>query len=666
MFLVSNKKHFLRIFAGKNFTQMHKQLRLFSLLLLSLLSFGTSAQNVSRLVGASPFQDSLWLVDTTTFTVTHRVAPNPSAGGSITGTNGIARHPATGQLFVVVKQSAVSGRMLGTIDVTTGLVSLIGNLGDNFSSITFNGNNTLLGVTGDGAAVSETAYRISQTDASKTLLRTLGNGADGEVISYNPDDNMIYHWSGNGTIVYEKFDTSGVTVTNIPIIGTTNGETFGSVFIGNNTFLNSNINSGFNKWNANGTVAAQIGGGMPDDFRGLAFYTCVRQLSGTPDYCAGDSTELSVTPAISYQWTLDGVDIPGATSQTYFASAEGEYSVRVQDVCGTALLTNTITVDENPLPNVALAGPTSFCTGDTIILTGSSGGTSQWYMNGAELTGEANDTLLVSAAGIYNMTKTNLNGCTDSSALGITVIENPLPVVDLTVDNAAQCIDGALFTFTPSPAGGNYDHPGVSNDMITGTDAGVGTTTVFYEYTDANGCVSFDSLQITVHPEPDATVVPSATEACVYDGLITLTGNPAGGVFAGSGVTGNSFDPSGTGVDIGNNDIMYVYEDANGCSDTGYVEIAVDSCLFVSELGEMISFEAYPNPAAETIRIVLNQSTGQSMTLSLIDVTGKIVNTAAVKSSETEMSVAGLQNGAYWIRLEHASGVAIRRIVVLH
>lgn len=644
---------------------MRKQLHLFSFLTLLLLTFQANGQNVSRLVGASPFQDSLWLIDTANFSITHRVAPNPSSGGALTGTNGIARHPGTGAIFVVVKQSGVSGRMLGTIDVTTGLVSMIGNLGDNFSSITFNGNNTLLGVTGDGAATPETVYRIDQTNASKTLLRALGNGADGEVISYNPDDNMVYHWSGNGSIVYEKFDTSGVTVTNIPIIGTTNGETFGSVFIGNNTFLNSNISSSFNKWNADGTVSAQIGGGMPDDIRGMAFYTCVRQLSGTPAYCAGDSTELTVTPAMSYQWTLDGVEIPGATSQTYFASEEGVYSCRVQDVCGTELLTNTITVDENPLPDVTLSGPTSFCTGDTITLSGSSGGSSQWYLNGAEITGETGNTIEVTAAGFYNMTKTNMNGCTDSAAVGISVIENPLPAVDLTVDNESQCFDGALFLFTPSPAGGTYDHPGVGNDAIAGMDAGVGTTTIVYDYVDANGCAGADSVEITVFPHPVSSVTPSATDACVYDGLITLTGNPSGGTFFGNGVTGSDFDPADTDVEMGNNDVFYFYQDANGCLDTSLAVIAVDSCLSVSEL-DNLGFEAYPNPASETIRIVVNASIDQGMTLSLVDMTGKTVQTAAVAGNETEVSVGNLHSGAYWVRLEHASGVVTRKIVVLH
>ncbi len=150
----------------------------------------------------------------------------------------------------------------------------VGNLGDNFSSITFSPTGQLFGVTGDGATVPETLYEINPATAAKTLLTPLGNGADGEVICYNPADNMIYHWSGNSTVVYEKIlPVAPYTITDIPILGTTNGETFGAAYIGNNKFLISNINSSFNIITTTGTWGSSFGS-MPDDIRGLPFAAC--------------------------------------------------------------------------------------------------------------------------------------------------------------------------------------------------------------------------------------------------------------------------------------------------------------------------------------------------------------------------------------------------------
>lgn len=592
------------------------------------------------------------------------MAPVPSAGGSLTGTNGIAKNPNSGTIYTINKQSAVSGRVLGKLDVPTGLVTIVGNLGDNFSSITFRGD-SLFGVTGDGATVPETVYLIDTATAAKTLFRALGNGADGEIISYNPTDDMIYHWSGNGTIVFEKFSpvNAGDPTINIPITGSTNGETFGSVFIGNNQFLNSNISSAFNHWNTDGTVSSQFGS-MPDDLRGLAFYTCERQLSGPTGYCTGDSAQLLVTNAFSYQWVKDGVDIPGATDTAYFASTPGVYNCRVHDVCGTDTLGNSITVQEHNLPVVAVTGSAAYCTGDSTVLTGTSGGTSQWYLDGAPIAGATTSTFAVTVPGVYNMIKTNLNGCSDSSATGITVIENALPVVGLSAAQNVACIDADSIQVTGFPAGGTYSANIVAGDLFVPADAGAGVHQVTYDYTDGNGCASADTVDITVNDLPVVSASPSTNTACFYDGLITLTGSPAGGLFTGTGVTGTSFDPAaGT---VGTNNVTYSYTDGNGCANTAGFTIAVDSCLSVTELNGW-SASVYPNPANETIHLVYSGSQEGVAVIRLIDVTGKAVYTTTMtQMTSADVSVRQLENGTYWMQVETTQGMLTQKLMVIH
>jgi hypothetical protein len=473
------------------------------LALVVLTSTSVFSQSITRLVGASPFQDSLWVFDTTNFAAIRRMAPTPSSGGSITGITGIAEHPATGALYVICKQSATSGRTLGTLNLLTGVVTIIGNLGDNFSSITFNGNNTLLGVTGDGATVPETVYRINTGNASTSLLRALGNGLDGEVICYNPTDNMVYHWSGNGTVVFEKFDTSGVTVTNIPIIGTTNGETFGMVHLSGNTFIGSNISSRFQRWDANGTVGAQYGNTTPDDIRGTALITCQRVISGTLTFCAGDSTLLTMSAGgSSYQWYRNNVLIAGATSQTYYATQPGWYNCMIDDMCsvsGGDSLATGVSVQQLNLPVVTLSGNSTICAGDSTLLTGTSGGTSQWYLNGAPINGATSNTYYASAAGLYNMVKTNVNGCSDSAATGITVTVNPLPSVTYVETQSTVCVTITSMTLTAgTPGGGTYSGTAVTGNTFDPSAAGLGTYAVVYTYTDGNGCTNSDTSMITV------------------------------------------------------------------------------------------------------------------------------------------------------------------------
>lgn len=602
-------------------------------LLVLVCSLSAGAQTVTRLVGASPFQDSLWIFDTTNFNVLRRLAPTPSVGGSITGTNGIAKDPSTGIIYVVIKQSAVSGRVLGTLDPLTGVVTVIGNLGDNFSSITFNGNNTLLGVTGDGATVPETVYRIDKTNASKTVLRTLGNGADGEVICYNPDDNMVYHWSGNGTIVYEKFDTSGVTVTNIPLIGTTNGETFGAVFRSNNTFLTSNIGSRFQTFRANGTVGSQIGSTSPDDIRGMAYLTCSRAIAGTPAFCMGGSTTLThgSAGAASYQWYHNGVLIPSATAQTYVASLPGHYSCMVSDACGTDSLGGGVDVVENPLPVVSVSAAASeICAGDSTLITGTSGGTSQWFMNGNLIIGATGDMYFADSTGLYNTLMTDLNGCSDTGAVPVSILVNPLPVVNIgndttvcgsimldagnpgstylwcdgsTTQNITFMLSGSCAVIVTDTNGCSSSDTiavivnplpvvDLGNDTtVCGSvmlDAGnAGSTYVWCNLTTAqtvvltssgtcevivtspDGCTSSDTINVTVNPIPVVSVTTPVDSLCPASQPATLTLSPAGGILTGPGISGNQFDAFAAGS--GMHTITYVYTDSiTGCgaSDT--------------------------------------------------------------------------------------------------
>lgn len=224
--------------------------------------------------GFTSFQDSVWTVDSeNNYAIIQRRAPT-LPGFTVNGVNGAARNPVTGQIFAIAKVGGISGRVLCTFNEADAVLTMIGNLGDNFSSITFSPTGQLFGVTGDGANVSETLYSINPATAAKTLLTPLGNGADGEVICYNSDDNMIYHWSGNGTVVFEKvLPVPPYTVTGIPITGNTSGETFGAAYLGNGTFLISNISSSFNTITTGGVLSSAFAS-LPDDFRGLPFANC--------------------------------------------------------------------------------------------------------------------------------------------------------------------------------------------------------------------------------------------------------------------------------------------------------------------------------------------------------------------------------------------------------
>ena len=127
-----------------------------------------------------------------------------------------------------------------------------------------------------------------------------------------------------------------------------------------------------------------------------------------------------------YQWYLNGVLIPGATSATYLATTHGYYEVKCPTGC-SGYAGKFVPRVTNPNANISTGGITSYCTGATISLTlaalSSPGCSYQWYQNGILMPGQTNNTLAVNAAGNYYMILT-CGFCKDTSNTIPVTIQN--------------------------------------------------------------------------------------------------------------------------------------------------------------------------------------------------------------------------------------------------
>lgn len=227
----------------------------------------TAAHAAPLLYGASPFQNQYYQIDQSTAAAITTQSVT-LAGFTVSGINSLTQDPTTGTIFIIAKTS--SGRQLATLDLGTGIATNLGSLGDNFSSLAFNTSGQLYGVTGDGATVPETMYTINKANAAKTLFLTLGNGTDGEVIAYNPNDGLMYHWSGSGNGIFESINLSTLAVTSISQSGTSHGEIFGAVWNpGASNFYITDISSHLLTETTAGAVTL-LGTQGADDYRGLA------------------------------------------------------------------------------------------------------------------------------------------------------------------------------------------------------------------------------------------------------------------------------------------------------------------------------------------------------------------------------------------------------------
>ena len=140
-----------------------------------------------------------------------------------------------------------------------------------------NANAALLGVTGDGGNMPETLFSIDQTTGLSTQLITLGNGADGEALAFNPNDGLLYHASGisDGDEFFETINPNTLAIGPNLSSGTYGPDPASELFalawyapIG--AFLGSDISSTLYSITPSGQFTAIGTNTAGSDYRGLA------------------------------------------------------------------------------------------------------------------------------------------------------------------------------------------------------------------------------------------------------------------------------------------------------------------------------------------------------------------------------------------------------------
>ncbi len=220
----------------------------------------------------------------------------------------------------------------------------------------------------------------------------------------------------------------------------------------------------------------------------------------------------------------------------------------------------------------------SFCIEDSPILVNVS--PSGGVLNGNGLVGNTFDPSLA-GAGVHELIySVDWNGCTDSDTLVFTV--NPLPVVGFNSTPDTLCINESSILLDPYPPGGTLSGIGVNGLIFDPAVGGVGTHTIQYQFTDPQGCENADSISITVVP----TTTPSIQmpdSICLSNTTLPLSASPAGGIFFGSGVSGNSLNIAATAMYT----VGYSYTNSEGCSDTTYHSIyaEINPTVSTTDLG---------------------------------------------------------------------------------
>ncbi|MCI5083582.1 MAG: HYR domain-containing protein, partial [Saprospiraceae bacterium] len=211
----------------------------------------------------------------------------------------------------------------------------------------------------------------------------------------------------------------------------------------------------------------------------------VVEISGELLYCAGTSTVLTATGAETYLWST------GETGPSITVNTPGVYSVIGTDNNGCENEA-MVTVEELPLPTVEIDGAFAFCAGDETELTASGAETYVWS------TGDQTPSIVVTAAGTYTVTGTDVNGCVNTAE--VEVIELPLPVVG--IDGNLSYCSGDETELTAFGAETYMWSTGSMEESIIVNMPGDYSVTG----TDANGCMNVATVTVEELPLPDASI----------------------------------------------------------------------------------------------------------------------------------------------------------------
>ena len=334
-------------------------------------------------------------------------------------------------------------------------------------------------------------------------------------------------------------------------------------------------------------------------------------------WCPNQPLTLSIAPnpLYAYQWQKDGANLRGDTLATLTVKEAGRYTVVTSQAktCSNDTTSQGVVVTQATSSTVSLSqvGQPPNCLGDTVLLqaSGNPGDQYSWRRDGKDIAGAQQATLRVSESGRYTVLVNSVaNGCAGRDSLLVTI--NARPVAQLNASTLAFCPDASSELTVPDGSGNRYawqrDGSGLSEttNRLTARQPGSYQVTV----TNPAGCTATSAKLTLTRYDPGLVQLDSIAPLCGTDGsVITLRGQPGGGVYTGPGITGDQFSPAVAG--IGQHRLTYTVTSSNGCPavQSRYVSVRMGPVLTGPTLyqitrGESVRLQTQSNELIKSYR----------------------------------------------------------------
>jgi hypothetical protein len=301
-----------------------------------------------------------------------------------------------------------------------------------------------------------------------------------------------------------------------------------------------------------------------------------------------------------------------------------------------------------------------------------------WVVNSGSNTNEVTVTV-GTASGAALVTPSNVWGNGPAQVLMITT--NPVLYSDVSIaSSSSQMCEGTEVTVTATPnnGGNNPSYQWYVNGLAVGMNESSYTFVpqnsdeVHVVMTSNANCIlgspsSSNAVSLVVEEFPTVTWEGfNPGEICVNGDAIALTGgNPEGGIYSGTGVSGNVFSPTIAGT--GEHTITYTYASSLGCSNEASITLTVSECVGVSTYNLNSKVSLYPNPASREVKVNLHEGSKMISNIKVLTPLGVIMlqTTMYISNNEAFFSVDHLTNGVYMVQVTLEGGEVATKVLVV-
>ncbi|MDD3685715.1 MAG: T9SS type A sorting domain-containing protein, partial [Bacteroidales bacterium] len=236
------------------------------------------------------------------------------------------------------------------------------------------------------------------------------------------------------------------------------------------------------------TLLNENGCGVSDDIMiefGTSFEFSLYE-NDTIESCQGNTEVLATEIGVEWLWSTseETISIEVANTDWYYLTVTDE---------GGCFGNDSVYVLFNELPAINIGEDLQFCDGLNAELSAPESVSYLWN------TGAATQTITIDTAGVYSCTITDINGCSNSDEMTLSI--QPSPDVDLgedmIVDEDQVLIFGTQLGHTEYlwSTGATTDYI-----VVNASDLEMGINSISVTVTGSNGCIASDEVIITVIP----------------------------------------------------------------------------------------------------------------------------------------------------------------------